>query len=223
MGDEEDTLALGGEALHDAHELLDLLGGEDGSGLIEDENLVVPVEHFEDLRALLHPHGDVLDEGVRVHLQSVALGERQDLLPGLLLLQEAHLVGLHAQDDVVQHREALHQLEVLVDHADSQVVGIVGVFDVHLFAVLADLALLGLVEAEEHAHEGALASAVLPQERVDLALFQLQGDIVIGHDAGETLGDVEHFDRIGFQSSIPPFHVVPPSIPYLRRFCKIYF
>ena len=36
---------------------------------------------------------------------------------------------LHAEDDVVQHREALDQLEVLVHHADAEGVGVVRVFD----------------------------------------------------------------------------------------------
>ena len=36
---------------------------------------------------------------------------------------------LHAHDDVVQHRKAVHQLEVLVHHADPQVIGVIGVLD----------------------------------------------------------------------------------------------
>ena len=51
-------------------------------------------------------------------MKAVLLREGQHLLPGLSLLEEAVLAGLHAHDDVVQHRKALHKLEVLVDHAD---------------------------------------------------------------------------------------------------------
>jgi hypothetical protein len=100
--------------------------------------------------------------------------------------------GLHAHDDVVQNAEALHQLEVLVHHANAQVVGVVGVLDGHLPAVLPDDALLGLVQAEEHAHQRGFPSAVLTEQGVNFALFQLQGDIVVCHDAGEALGDVQH-------------------------------
>ena len=83
------------------------------------------------------------------------------------------LRGLHAQDDVVQHGEALHQLEVLVDHADAQCVGVVGVLDGNLHAVLFDDALLGLVQAEQHAHQRGLAGTVFAQQGVDLSLFHL--------------------------------------------------
>ena len=213
MGDEQDALAFLRQVLHDGHELVDLLGGEHGGGLVEDEDLVVPVEHLQDLGALLHAHGDVLDVGVRVHLQAVLFGQGQDLLAGLILLEESGFGGLHAHDDVVEDREALHQLEVLMDHADAQIVGVVGVLDLDLLPVLLDDPLLRLIEAEQHAHERALAGAVLTEERVDLALPQLKGDVVIGDDTREPLGDVQHLYGIGclrrggldfFQGERPP-------------------
>ena len=59
--------------LHDLHELVDLLRGQDGRRLVEDQDLVVAVEHLEDLGALLHADGDVLDERVGVDVQAVFL------------------------------------------------------------------------------------------------------------------------------------------------------
>ena len=86
-------------------------------------------------------------------MQPVALGQGLDLLPGLLLLQEAEFVRLHAHDDIVQYGEALHQLEVLMHHADAQGGGVVGVGDGDNLAILLDGALLRLVQAEQHAHQ----------------------------------------------------------------------
>ena len=101
VGDEQDGFALCRQVLHDLHQLVDLLRRQHSGGLVEDQDLIVPVEHLQDLRALLHAHGDILHQCVRVHLQAVLLRQGQDLLPGLLLLQEAVLAGFHAQDDVV--------------------------------------------------------------------------------------------------------------------------
>ena len=129
-------------------------------------------------------------------MQAVPLGELLDLPPRFLFLQEAALRRFGAQNDVVQHGEYLHQLEVLVDHADTQCRGIVGIVDLHRLAVLAYLARLGLVQAEQHAHQRGFAGAVFAQQRVDLSLFQLEGDIVVGLDAGELLGNVKHLDHI---------------------------
>ena len=206
VGDEEDALALLGEILHDRHQLVDLLRREHGGGLVENQDLVFAVEHLQDLGALLHADGDVLDLRVGVDLQAVAFGELQHLLARLLLLQEAVLVRLHAEDDVVEHREALDQLEVLVHHADAEVVCVVRVLDRDDLAVFFNDALLRLIQTEQDAHQRGLARAVLAEQRVDLALFQLQGDVVVRDDAGEPLGDVQHLNRVWCsQVSCPPF------------------
>ena len=85
---------------------------------------------------------------------------------------------------------------MLVHHADAERGGIIGVVDLDGLAVFADLARLRLIQAEEHAHERGFAGAVFTEQGVDLALFELQGDVVVGLDARELLGDVKHFDHI---------------------------
>ena len=91
VGDEEDALPFRREILHDLHELVDLLRREHRGGLVEDEDLVVAIEHLEDLGTLLHTDGDVLDDRVRIDLQAVFLRELEHLLAGLVLAQEAAL------------------------------------------------------------------------------------------------------------------------------------
>ena len=119
---------------------------------------------------------------------------------------------LDAHDDIVQHREALDQLEVLVHHADAEAVGVVRVFDGDDLAVLADLALLGLIQAEQDGHERGLAGAVFAEQRMDLPLAQLERDVVIGHDAREALRDVQHFNGIGcVQRECPPSVCIEPA------------
>ena len=210
--DEQDRLALGREPAHDLHQLADLLRGEHGGRLVEDEDLIVAVEHLEDLGALLHTDGDVLDARIRIDLQAVFFRQREHLFARLALLQEAMLRRLDAHDDIVQHREALDQLEVLVHHADAEAVGVVRVFDGDDLAVLADLALLGLIQAEQDGHERGLAGAVFAEQRMDLPLAQLERDVVIGHDAREALRDVQHFNGIGcVQRECPPSVCIEPA------------
>ena len=52
-----------------------------------------------------------------------------------------------------------------------------------------DLALVRLVEAVEHVHERRLARAVLAQQRVHLALAQVEVDRVVGGERAEALRD----------------------------------
>ena len=95
-------------------------------------------------------------------------------------------VRLDAEDDVVEHGEAFHQLEVLVDHADAERVGVVRVLDLDLAPSFLIIALLRLVQAEQDAHQRGFACAVFAEQGVDLALSELKRDVVVGDDTGET-------------------------------------
>ena len=62
-----------------------------------------------------------------------------------------------------------------------------------------DLALVRPVEAVEDVHQRRLARAVLAEQRVHLALAQVEVDVVVRDDAREPLRDAPHLeDRGGF-------------------------
>ena len=209
MRDKQDALALSGEVFHYLHELVYLLRGEHRRGLVENEYLIFAVEHFEDLCALLHADGDVLDKRVGLDAQAVPVAQLKNFLSRGVLVEKAHFFRrLVAEDDVVEHREALDELEVLVHHADAEAVCVVGVFYPDLPAVLFDNALFRLIQAEQYTHQGALARAVFAEQSVYLALFELDGDIIVGDYARKALGYVQHFYRIClFQSPNLPFRI----------------
>ena len=102
MGDKQDGLALCCQVLHNLQQLIDLLGSQNRSRLIEDQDLVVAVQHLQDLCTLLHTNGDILDHGIGVNLQVVFLRQGHDLLAGLVTLKQAILGILDTQDDVIQ-------------------------------------------------------------------------------------------------------------------------
>ena len=147
-------------------------------------------------------------------MKPVFFRQGHDFFPCFLFLKEAHFAGFHTHDNVVENRKAFHQFEVLMNHSDSKGVCVIRVVDFYLNAVFFDDTLLRLIQPEQDAHQCALACAVLTQKRMDLALFQLQGNIVIRNDAGELLGDVEHLNRILFQCRPTSF-----SALYFRFYC----
>ena len=106
-------------------------------------------------------------------MQTVFLAQRLNLGARFFLLDEAELRRLRAEDDVIKDREHLDQLEVLVHHTDLERGRVVGVVYLDLYAVLAYLARLRLVQAEENAHKSGLACAVFTEQSVDLTLFEL--------------------------------------------------
>ena len=78
---------------------------------------------------------------------------------------------------------------MLVHHADAVGDGSVRVIDGDWLAADGNLALVRLVQAVDDVHQGALAGAVLAQQRVDFALLQGEIHVVVRQDAGESLGD----------------------------------
>ena len=69
-----------------------------------------------------------------------------------------------------------------------------GEWNASALAVDHDLAFVGLVQAVELAHQGALARAVFAEQGVDLARAHVEADPIVGQDAREALDDIAHLD-----------------------------
>ena len=78
---------------------------------------------------------------------------------------------------------------MLEDGADAERQALARRADAHGPAAQADLAGVGLVDAGEQADQRRLAGAVLAEQHMDLAGMEIEGDVVVGDDAGERLGD----------------------------------
>ena len=121
VGDEDDRGALRLERAHDVHQLVDLLRREHRRGLVEDQHLGVVGQRLEDLDALLHPDRQVLDEGVGVDREAVALGQLADRCGGRARSRTPAAAGLLAPEHhVLGDGEDRDQHEVLVHHADAR-------------------------------------------------------------------------------------------------------
>ena len=148
VGNQDDRFALVDEVFHDRDELPDLHRCEHRGGFVENQHLGVAVEHLENLHPLLHTDRNLLDLRVGVHLQAVLPGELRDPRGGGFEVHRNAPARLQAEDDVLGHGEVVDQLEVLVHHADAQLVGDVGVGDLDLFALHQDLPLIRPVQPE---------------------------------------------------------------------------
>ena len=142
VGDEDDGRAARLQLSEDAHELARLLRGQHGRRLVEHEHPRAAVQRPEDLDALLHAHGDVLDAGVRVDLQPVALGELLGPPPRRLDVEEPAAARLVAEDQVLGDGHDRDEHEVLEHHADPVGHRVARRADRDQLAVDADLALV---------------------------------------------------------------------------------
>ena len=140
----------------------------------------------------------LVDPRVRVDGEPVAVGDLPHAPLGLGDVEE-HPCGrrLLGEDDVLGHRHHRDQHEVLVHHPDARVDRGARRAEPHRLALDQDLALVGVVEPVEDVHQGRLPRAVLAEERVDLALAEVEADVVVRDDPGEALRDVPHLEDQG--------------------------
>ena len=88
---------------------------------------------------------------------------------------------------------------MLVDHADTERVSVLGRGYVDLLAVDEYLAGVLMIYAGQHIHQSGLAGAVLTQQSEYLALFDIKRYVLVGDDLGtEGLGDVPQAYGSGF-------------------------
>ena len=192
VGDEDDGGAGLGQAADDPEQLLRLEGRQDGGRLVQHEDVALAVERLEDLHPLAHADGEVLDLGVRVDVEVVLLAQLDHPGAGGLAIERADRPAdaLGAQRHRLDDVEDRDELEVLVDHADAGVDRLPRVGEGAGRPVDQDLARVGLVQARQDVHQGALAGTVLAQQAEDLPAVSGDGDPVVGEDAREALGDV---------------------------------
>ena len=115
-------------------------------------------------------------------------------LGGALVEHDLPVRRLDGENDVLGHGHHGNQHEVLVHHADAAVDRGPRGAELDGTALDHDLALVRPVQAVEDVHQGRFACAVLSEQRVHLALAQVDADVVVGHDAGEALRDVPHLE-----------------------------
>ena len=199
MGNEDDALPVPGQIPHDADQILNLLGGEGGGGLVQNQDVRPTVQRLQNLHTLLHAHGDVLNFRVGVDGKTVALGNLLHIFPGLRHIQGNSLSRLGAQHDILCDGEGLDQHEVLMHHADSRVDGVPGIAHFNGFAVDQDLAGGGLEKAVKLVHQRGFARAVFAQDRMDFTFVDSKVDAVIGHEIAEFFDNIPHFNDGGIQ------------------------
>ena len=195
VGDEHDRLALIDQAADHGEEVVDLARRQHGGGLVEDQDVGLAEQRLDQLDALLLADGEVADLGVGVDPQAIPVAELADAPPRFVHVEQRPLDELVAEDHVLRHGEHRDQLEMLVHHADPVVDGVVHTIEADVFATDPDRPSIGLVEAEHHVHQRALAGTVLAQQAVDLALVEDQVDVLVGDHTWKRLGDAPDLEH----------------------------
>ena len=194
MGDYDDRFTFLRKRTHDIHELVNLLRSENGRRLVEYEYVGITVEHLENLDPLLHADCDIFYYHVRIDIQSVFLTEFLDPAASAFRIKKES--SFLTQNYVLSDCVVVNKLEVLVHHADAQVIGIIGRVYPYFLSPDLDDSPVCVVQTEEDAHQCGLSGTVLAKNRMNLAFPHLQRYVIVCHNSGEFLADADHFDYV---------------------------
>jgi len=137
-------------------------------------------------------HGHIVHLLVGIDIKAVFIADFLDPAGNGFPVQSAFL--LQSEHEVFRRGEYIHELEVLMDHPDAQVIGVFRRGNGDFLPVDKDLPGIRVIDAREHVHERGLAAAVFPQQGQDFAAPDLQGDLVVGYDGSECLCHMDHAD-----------------------------
>ena len=152
--DEDHGDTLVGQRLQDLEELVRLLGGQHGRGLVQDQDVRAPVQGLEDLDPLLLPDGDRLHTGGGIDGEVERPREvGHPLVRSAVVEQDARLRRLRREHDVLRDCHHGNQHEVLMHHADPVLDRVFRRMQPNGLSLDEDLALIRLVQAVEDVHQ----------------------------------------------------------------------
>ncbi len=192
VGDDEDRqLFSAGLLVQQAEHLVGLARRQHRRRLVEEEQLPVQVELLQDLELLLLARRERAHRRRERHLERLArheLGERRVL--ALPVDDGRHVVA--DEHEVLGDGHVRDERELLVDHADAGGMGLARAGERRLAAVVEHDAGGRLLVADHAFHERALARAVLPEQRVELARLHVELGAVERDEVAEAHDEILH-------------------------------
>src|SRR5919204_2769701 len=188
MLDHDDGDALLGDLADDGQRLLDLGGVEPGVALVQHQKARAQGEALGELEPLAPGEG----EGGRWTMRHVGKAREFEMLAGDRPCL-AHVAGMTAKQraggDVLHHRHPRERLHDLEGSGEAEPRDPVGPLARDVMAVEMHMARRGRMHAGDQVDQRGLAGAVRPNEADDLALVDVEADVVDGLEPAEPARD----------------------------------
>jgi hypothetical protein len=102
---------------------------------------------------------------------------------------------LAAQEDIRGDVAAVDQSQILEDSRNTQLTSMVGIDDPYHLAADQDFAVVWLIDAAEDFGKRRFAGAVVPDDRQDLRLANVEVDVLQRADVAEALGQAARLEK----------------------------
>ena len=201
MRDVDDGHAVALQIFHDAEQCLHLVLRQRGGRLVKNQDLAVCGNGLCDLHRLHLRHAQLAQLLSWVEVHAYLFQQKARVLIHFFVIDhrdEAQQLfdRVAAKKDILSDGARGNGLKLLMHHGDAHLQRLHGVVDLHLFALIEDLALIHLVDAEHTLHERGFARAVLAHERMDGAGAELELRVIQRLDAGEGFAHAAHLQTV---------------------------
>eukprot|EP01022_Parablepharisma_sp_SALTPOND_P020740 TRINITY_DN385_c0_g1_i13.p1 TRINITY_DN385_c0_g1~~TRINITY_DN385_c0_g1_i13.p1 ORF type:complete len:868 (-),score=317.47 TRINITY_DN385_c0_g1_i13:3732-6335(-) len=212
VADVDDRQALVAQPAHHAEKLFGLAFGQRRGRLVHDEDAAAMHQRAGDLHLLLlgngQPPGAARSTESRPQLRQHRIGAAAH---GGMVDQAQAVAQFATHEDIGGHADVGRHRQFLVDQVDAGGAAGGGIAQGDRFSVQQDLAVVRRMDAGQHFHQRALAGAVLPHQRVDLAGADVEVHVRQRPCRAEGLADAAHLQyRSGghgsWKKSVLPAH-----------------
>ena len=175
MADVDDAHAPGSEPGNRRKELLGVGLRETARWLVHDQHLGRDQQSPRNLDDLLLGDRKIAGQPVQIEPLMAELGERRlRAFPGSLAVDPARPGRFGPQQNIFLRTQVQREIQLLVDHRHALEPGVMGIFRQVRHPAEIHRARVRPVSTAEDLHQGALARAVLPDDRVHFARRDLQ-------------------------------------------------
>jgi len=198
VGNVEDQGGLFFELPDQAEQAVDFFLGQHGRRLVQNENARAAQQRFGDLDHLLVRNAQPRDG--RFHVHALKTDTRQDLLRLAVCARPidppGHLGrGQLAHQDVLGDGQVRNQAELLIHRADSQVVRLERVLQLHRAVIDQDVARIALDSARKNLDQGGFSGPVLSDDRVYLTCLRREIHSAQGLRSFIAFADLAHLEE----------------------------
>ena len=206
--DVEDRTTFAGQPAQRLEQDGHFLRRQDRGRLVHDDQTRVLQQAAHDLNPLALADGEIADHAVRVQLQAVAARDVDDTAAQVALRQ----LRRDAERNILGDAQGFEQREMLEDHADAFGPCLRGPVRGKGPTAQRHRAGVGPQDAVDNLHQGGFAGAVFAQQGMDLALADVERDVIVRQDAGKRPGDAVELQK-GLRHAVHPTRLRRP----LRR------
>ena len=193
--DVDDGDPLSGERAHDGEEDSSLALGQRGGGFIENEYPAVERQRLGDFDDLLMRDWKVPHENTGIDVADLCEPLPRAAMQRLVVHHECPAGAGRGHEDVLGDRYIGTECDFLVHKADAELLRHCRRRDPDRSSVQPYRALVRLMNAVDHVHEGRFSRPVFPRDAVDLATAQLEIHLAQRLDGTEGLAQLRYLQN----------------------------